>query len=398
MVKEGGFFVPESGARIIRISEKRDGYVTHENGDSESAVTGVTPFEDIKIRGVGVVMLVADYIKQFVDCTDDQALACSLWTIHTHCIDAAYYTPYLNINSAQRQSGKTTLYDVLRLLAYNPMDTAHVTAAGLRRSFVETRTLFWDEVDNVFKKRDEDTSDLKAVLNSGFKRGAKVFVNVRSRNDWNLKEFNVFSAKVLCGIGGLPDTLASRSIPITLQRMSKSDKRRRFEEGRELETAAAITGGIERWAKDAVGLLKDIDPEAPEMLDGRQADVWRPLFAIADLIGWGERVREAAVRLHENKSVESKEVTLLRDIMHIFGSGQEDMWSQELCDALCDIETSPWITAGAGNKPLKPHELAALLKPFGIEPKRIRIQDGEDVRQRRGYTLDQFIDIWARYL
>jgi hypothetical protein len=39
-------------------------------------------------------------------------------------------------------------------------------------------------------------------------------------------------------------------------------------------------------------------------------------------------------------------------------------------------------------------QLAAALKPFGIKPKSVRMQDGQVIR---GYTRDQFEDAWARY-
>lgn len=379
--------------KVVRI---RDGDVTPYEPDSESGVTGVTALQDMKVRGAGLASMISDYLGTFMSMSEHQRTACAVWVLHTHCIDAAYYTPYLNIQSPQRQSGKTTLFDILKLFALNPLDSAHLTAAGLRRAFDEKPvTLFWDEADNIFKKKDEDTGELKAVLNAGFKRGSQVHVMVKKgQQDWSLKPFKVFSAKVICGIGELPDVLASRSIPIKLERKSRQESKKRFEEGREAEYGAFVSQSIANWAKLAVAELKEMDPDSPEFLDGRQSDVWRPLFAIGDLIGWGDRIRDAAVTLHARGTVLSREATLLRDIRDAFSAiDRESMFSQDLADRLNDMETSPWGTYRYG-KGIQAHEIAAILDGFGVAPAPIRI--GET--QRRGYKKDQFIELWERYL
>jgi hypothetical protein len=246
----------------------------------------------------------------------------------------------------------------------------------------------------VFKRKDEDTSEIKSVLNAGFKRGAKVHINVRKGQDWKLQEFNVFSPKVICGIGELPDVVASRCIPIRLARKGKTEEKRRFEEGREQGFAEYVQKGLAEWAIDAVPHLKEMDPDAPPELDGRQSDVWRALFAIADLIGWGDRLRDTAVTLHDRGTVLSKEAMLLRDIRDTFETiEREALFTQDLIGRLNDIETSPWGAYNHG-KGLHPYELASILEDFGIKPQPLRI--GET--QRRGYRKQYFIEVWERYL
>src|SRR5258708_6220867 len=72
---------------------------------------------------------VKDFIRRFVSLTESQARVVAAWAIHTHVIEAADATPYLAITSAEKQSGKTTLLEVLELLAANPWLTGRVTAA-----------------------------------------------------------------------------------------------------------------------------------------------------------------------------------------------------------------------------------------------------------------------------
>ena len=78
----------------------------------------------------------------------------------------------------------------------------------------------------------------------------------------------------------------------------------------------------------------------------------------------------------------------------IFAARQvERISSEDLVDALADIETSPWGEWCKG-KPLSQPKLAHLLKPLRIFPDGIRI--GE--KTPRGYLLEDFRDAFERYL
>jgi putative DNA primase/helicase len=99
-------------------------------------------------------------------------------------------------------------------------------------------------------------------------------------------------------IGRPPGTFDSRTIPIELRRATGAawrelrpvvDVERRLYD---LNRQAA------RWTSDSVPKLKAARPDMG-VIANRDADNWRPLFAIADLIGdgWGERARHAAERV-----------------------------------------------------------------------------------------------------
>jgi hypothetical protein len=49
--------------------------------------------------------------------SDAQVTAVALWLLHTHAIGAAEVTPYLNICSAEKRSGKSRLLELLAALA-----------------------------------------------------------------------------------------------------------------------------------------------------------------------------------------------------------------------------------------------------------------------------------------
>src|SRR5262245_11402479 len=133
-----------------------------------------------------------------------------------------------------------------------------------------------------------------------------------------------------------------------------------------------------RWSGDNEAALADYDPDMGGMIN-RNADNWRGLFAIADLIGadWPDRIRDAAAILTPRES-ESTGPMLLGDIKAVFDGEKTDrMASGDLADALVAMEGRPWAEwkphKRANAKPLSKHQLANLLKSFHIVSDSVRI-------------------------
>jgi len=106
---------------------------------------------------------------------DSQVVVLSLWVAHTHAFLAADCTPYLAITSAEKQSGKTRLLEVLENLVANPWMTGQVTAAVLARKIGDKLppTLLLDESDAAFKGEKEYVEALRGILNTGYRKGGK---------------------------------------------------------------------------------------------------------------------------------------------------------------------------------------------------------------------------------
>jgi hypothetical protein len=73
------------------------------------------------------------FVRRFVVLNDDQACAVVLWVVHTHAFSSAIATPYIAVSSAEMESGKTRLLEVLRVLVANPWFTGRTTTAALTR-------------------------------------------------------------------------------------------------------------------------------------------------------------------------------------------------------------------------------------------------------------------------
>ena len=143
--------------------------------------------------------------------SEAQRTAVVLWVAVTYVADAFDVAPYLHIKSPEKQSGKTLLLEVLELTAWDALMTSNISPAALFRVMDSRRpTLLFDEIDSVFpsRKGNRDTSreELRALINSGYRRGAKTLRVGGQRRD-KLEEFDSFGPKALAGLGELPTPL-----------------------------------------------------------------------------------------------------------------------------------------------------------------------------------------------
>jgi hypothetical protein len=348
--------------------------------------------------GAEVLDMVLAFLTRYVSMTLHQARVVALWVAHTYAFDAADTTPYLSVNSAEKQSGKTRLLECLRLLVFCAWFTGRVTAAVLtRKTDKEHSTLLLDESDAAFKGEKEYAEALRGILNTGYRRGGAASLCVGKGAEMGYKDFSTFCPKAIAGIGRLPDTVQDRAVPIKLKRATRGTVAR-FREREAQREASEIAARLAAWATANLGALREARPDIPAQLGDRQADCCEPLLAIADLAGggWPESARKALVALcgQAQADEDSPGVRLLQDVRAIFEEKQADeIPSAELSEALAKIETSPWGEWSHG-KPITAARLARMLKPFEIVPDRIGGKDS----QARGYTFRQFKDAFSSYL
>jgi Protein of unknown function (DUF3631) len=337
-----------------------------------------------------------------------QPIAIALWIVHTWILDAFDCTPYLDIQSPEKRCGKTKLLDCLELLVAKPWRAVSPSEAVLYRKIERDQpALLLDEVDTIFSgNKNEYKEPLRALLNAGFERKAKVPRCVGQGSNYQVQEFAVFCAKAFAGIGRLPETISDRCIPIRLIRRSREEKIERFRK-RDVEIAtASIRESLTSWTQQnrQAEKLRAARPEIPAELDDRQADICEPLLAIAELAGghWPERARTALVALcSEREENESVGVKLLSAIRGAFeAEGTDRLATTRLLEALVNEETdAPWAgwwehDLKNGNTRGPAQKLARLLKPYQIQARVIRLRDNSTPR---GYLREDFAEAWERY-
>ncbi len=341
---------------------------------------------------------VAEHIRRYMVLTDHQLDAVALWVAHTHALEAADFTPYLWITSAELASGKTRLLEVLDPLVARPWLTGRVSAAVLARKVDAVKpTLLLDESDAAFGGDRDYAEVLRGVLNTGYGRNGSYSVCFGQGSSLTYRDFATFCPKALAGLGRLPDTVESRSIGVRLKRRAPTEEIERYRRREITERVALLAGNLGTWAEHepTIEALAAARPELPDELADRAQDVWEPLLAIAETARgeWPERARQAAIALSgpSEPDEETIGIRLLADCRVVFGE-RERIPTRALLGGLQAMEEAPW--GDWYGKPVTARKLSDLLRPFEIRSRKIRFEDGP----LHGFERDAFADAWARYL
>lgn len=344
------------------------------------------------VNGANLLSEVSSTLRRYVVLPNEAADAIALWIGHAHSYVRFLHSPRLNICSPEKGCGKTTLRDVIATLVPRPLATENLSVAVLFRVVDAHRpTLLADECDSWMR----DNEELRGMLNAGHKHGGQA---LRCEGEEHaVRAFNVFGPAVLCGIGQLPGTLIDRSIVIRLKRAKPREVRHQFD-SRKINRQSDLARMLARWAEDHGELLQECDPTIPESAHNRVADNWRPLFAIAQIVGgeWPQRAVSAFNHLtSEDGDSEGLSIQLLRDVKTVFHQLRRDrVSSSEIINMLTAMTDKPWPEAHRG-KPISEVWLARRLKAFEIHSRKLRLP-GESPRQ--GYFLEDFEEAFERYL
>jgi hypothetical protein len=346
---------------------------------------------------------VKTFVCRFVVMGTAQAIGHTLWIAHCHAIEAFDVTPYERIGGATMRCGKTLLQEVTAPLVPRAWLTGRTSAAVLPRKIEAVMpTLLLDETDAAFSRKGDDYSEaLRGILNLGYTRSGTTTVCVGQGADITFKDFRTFCPKSLAGIGELPATLSDRCIHITLQRKKKSEHVARWRGGKSHKEAVPLYLQLEYWASTATQTLRAAEPVTPDSLNDRQAEIWAPLLAIADLAGgtWPEQARHAAMLLSGQVHETDFSVELLRDIATYLEETATDVdlavATTDLLTALNSLPDRPWSTWSKG-KPMTGRAFAVMLHGFEIIPSVYQLKKG-DPKVARGYRIDAFNDSFARY-
>ena len=345
------------------------------------------------------VDLVWSYLGRFIAYPNDHArVAHTLWIAHAHLMDVWDTTPRLAFMSQEPAAGKTMALEMTELLVPDPIMSFNMSSAVVMRLVAQGgRTLLYDEIDQIFgnAKRQEANGDLCGYMNAGYRRGAKAYrCTTGNGKKVEVEEFNAFAPVAVSGLRTLPDSLASRAVIIRMHRAIKGEVCK-FRHKLHRDEAKPIRDALAEWSEWANGRIA-YEPSLPDGIDGRAADIWEPLIAIADVYGgeWPKRSRDAAVffvRANAEDEARSFGVELLEHVRDAFGD-DDKLWLETLVDKLCSREESPW--ADLYGKPLDKRGLAKRLKPYGIKSKDVRIRE----TVRKGYAREDFQNVWERYL
>jgi len=331
-------------------------------------------------------------IQRFVICSKETAIATTLWICMTWLMDVVQVAPLAVIYAPEKRCGKTLLLSVIGKMSFRPLTASSISPAALYRAIEAWQpTMLIDEADACLK----DNEELRGIINSGHTRDSSYVI--RTVGDaFTPTRFNTWSAKAISGIGHLAATLMDRAITLSLRRKLHNEGVERLRHA-DPELFSIIVSKLARFACDYREDVRTARPVLPECLNDRAQDNWEPLLAIADVAGgnWPKLARDAALKLSgEADSSSTIGIELLSDIKEVFDMKEViGISTADLIKALVEDDEKPWAGYNRGN-PIKPRQVSNRLKEYGISSKTLRI----GVITHKGYKLDQFADVFARYL
>ena len=319
-----------------------------------------------------------------------------LWCAATHGQPAWEHAPRLTPISPEKRCGKSRLMDVAEAVCHQVLITVNASTAAVVRSIThdDPPTLMVDEADTIFgtKRAAENNEDVRGILNAGHQRNRPYVrwdITTRSR-----EECPTFAMAMLAAIGELPDTIMDRAIVIRMRRRGPGEKVAPFRTRRDGPALRALHDQLHTWIRAHLDSLAKAVPDLP--VEDRAADTWEPLFVVADLAGgdWPDRVRRACLAMTGDEPDDSGVGTRLLADLYTIWANEEYVFTSTILQRLHKVEESPWSEWGWKSEPLTARGLAALLKPYRVRSRTVRI-GGET---SKGYARADLTDPWTRYV
>jgi hypothetical protein len=357
------------------------------------------------VNGAALLDAIARMLELFVVLPKWAAETLALWILHTYAFHLSEVTPYIGIESPEKECGKSTLLMVLsKFVARAAMSSSISPSACFRIIHEVGPTLLIDQGDTNFRGRD----DLTGICNGGYTEPTAFVWRMcydplpeeeaaeSEADGWSsaghAERYSTWCPKAIATIGALEPTLRSRCIVFGMHRKTGEEECERL---KHLDTTE-LKRKCARFVADHAAEMAKAEPEIPEGLTNRAADIWEPLFVLADLAGgrWPALAREAAMGLTAQAQGHSPIGSLLLDIFMAFCLAKRDrLFSRELAGLLNHSTERPWAELRKG-KPVTETWLAHQLHPYGVMPRTIRVGD----QVGRGYVEEDFRQTFKRYI
>jgi hypothetical protein len=239
------------------------------------------------------------------------------------------------------------------------------------------------------------------LLNAGYKRSATIARCVGDAKNMKVERFPVYAPAALAGIAGaMPATITTRAITIHMHRRRADEPVEPFRERQVAREAQPLREQLAAWIDSTGPQLGDAQPDMPDGVTDRPAEIWEPLLAIADTAGghWPDTARIACRHfvLETGPHTTSLGVRLLADLRDLFTRHTTDrLPTTTILADLRDLDEAPW--GDLDGKPLDARRLARELSRYGTRPHDLRVTGGV-VKGYRTNSPAGLADAWARYL
>jgi len=239
---------------------------------------------------------------------EDIEVVLALWIMGTYVFSLFNAYPYLHIN-ASSGSGKTTLMELIKSISFNGIMASKITPARLMQEVSDAQaTTCLDEFEIDSGSQGSASTE---ILNSGYKREGK-YMKMRGQNT---NAMDLYSPKVFSSVSEIKkDTLASRTLPITMNKKPKHDSTQGLQvvdQKTSQRIREAINGGY------ALGLYhhytieylmarlpRQISLPCGLAITGRKQELITPLVVLAQLLDINKSPGEDSIETHLYSALE----------------------------------------------------------------------------------------------
>ena len=299
------------------------------------------------ITGAMVLDDARDFAASILYATDEQLDALVLACAVTHTIHSFTTLPRLLATAPQKQSGKSTLLNIVAMLANNAWDP-DPTSFALRSKFNEreTPTPIFDEISDVYGRSGlrSGGKDLNTILKKGYQNTAQLSLS----RDGASVDVPCYCVAAAGGLrNAVPDDVWDRCIVWKCKpvpegidlRDSLDDDTKAFGKNHN-ERIHQWARGSEQEIKDAFRTFR----KPHRKMRSRLRQIWGPLYAVALAAGegWPQRCMAAFRAMALDASdvpVLSGPQMVLRDAAALFArTGAERLFAADIRDYLWSIQ------------------------------------------------------------
>jgi DNA primase catalytic core len=244
-----------------------------------------------------------------VDFPDENAHAfLTCWIIGTYFHPMFNYYPYIHFTGT-KNVGKSKTMKLMSCICFNGVMSVSITPASQFRIIEAFRpTLFMDETEDL---KEKGFSDKRALLLGGYEAGSSVLRCEKEKDNYTVKRMANYGPRAFASIEGLEDTLASRTVQITMQRSFNPEIKEKevtlnnpeFQEIRDALFLLAMS-----YAPTVKELYEEVTrPQTVEFGD-REFNLFKPILAIgraaSDMEGLEEQLIAFQNTAYRNKVAE----------------------------------------------------------------------------------------------
>ena len=339
------------------------------------------------------------FIRRFCILPESAYLPLALWAVATHVSDAFGAFPYVALLSPAKGCGKTRVLEVLELLCAKPQRITSASPASIFRMMKESPTLLLDEVEALRNsKPSESAQAILSILNAGHRKGATVTrCEAAEIGRWSIFPFTAPKRLRPLADCRTRSRIVASAFPCSAKTASQTVERFLF--ARTPAEAEPIRSIMATWVDSNRNAIHQTYESMGDLrfLADREADLWMPVFAVCAVTAPKrvEELRRCALALSGAKAADdlddSLALTLLANIRSVWTAGNQAMMTATLVEALGSISDSPWAEP---EHRLTPRKLAGILRPFGVEPRQVRI----GLQTGKGYLRADFELAFSSYL